>query len=268
MNPADHTSASATPGANGTEAGSTPRNFIEASLRAPVVGPIVFAACLVIIIIGLRYTAAFVAPLFLIITLAILFTPLLRWLERKGVPSGPAIVVMVAGLLVFFAAFFFVVFVSLQQLVERLPAYQAMLAIRLAPLKGVLVPPGAQIDTFAQGNFTNVQAQLDALLAALSGLASSIYYLVFYTFILFLMLAHSSAIAERFRKAKADNGVFARQFVRYAQPDPDAVHHPDLQQLPQRRRHPGHAAALWGGLSPICGRSSPSSSATSPWSVS
>jgi len=40
-----------------------------------------------------------------------------------------------------------------------------------------------------------VQAQLDALLAALSGLASSIYYLVFYTFILFLMLAHSSAIA-------------------------------------------------------------------------
>jgi AI-2 transport protein TqsA len=217
MNPADHTSASATSGANGTEAGNVPRNFIEASLRAPVVGPIVFAACLVIIIIGLRYTAAFVAPLFLIITLAILFTPLLRWLERKGVPSGLAIVVMVAGLLVFFAAFFFVVYVSLQQLVERLPAYQAMLAERLAPLKGVLVPPGAQIDTFAQGNFTNVEAQLEALLAALSGLASSIYYLVFYTFILFLMLAHSSAIAERFRKAKADNGVFARQFVRYAQ---------------------------------------------------
>src|SRR6476620_7886887 len=113
-------------------AGNVPRNFIEASLRAPVVGPVVFAACLVIIIIGLRYTAAFVAPLFLIITLAILFTPLLRWLERKGVPSGPSIVVMVAGLLVFFGAFFFVVYVSLQQLVARLPAYQAMLAILLS----------------------------------------------------------------------------------------------------------------------------------------
>ena len=142
MTSADQSSEAATPAANATEAGNPPRNFIEASLRAPVVGPIVFAACLVIIIIGLRYTAEFVAPLFLIITLAILFTPLLRWLERKGVPSGLAIIVMLAGLLVFFAAFFFVVYVSLQQLVERLPAYQAMLAIRLAPLKGVLVPPG------------------------------------------------------------------------------------------------------------------------------
>lgn len=136
MTSADQSSEAATPAANATEAANPPRNFIEASLRAPVVGPIVFAACLVIIIIGLRYTAEFVAPLFLIITLAILFTPLLRWLERKGVPSGLAIIVMLAGLLVFFAAFFFVVYASLQQLVERLPAYQAMLALRLRAAQG------------------------------------------------------------------------------------------------------------------------------------
>src|SRR6476660_969441 len=112
--------------------GTSPRSFVEASLRAPVVGPIVFVACLVILIIGLRYTAAIVAPLFLVITLAILFAPLLRWLERKGVPSGPAILVMIAGLILFFAAFFWVVYISLQQLVAKLPAYQAMLAERLA----------------------------------------------------------------------------------------------------------------------------------------
>ena len=51
--------------------------------------------------------------------------------DGVGVPSGLAIIVMLAGLLVFFAAFFFVVYASLQQLVERLPAYQAMLALRL-----------------------------------------------------------------------------------------------------------------------------------------
>ena len=36
-------------------------------LRAPVVGPIVFTACLALIIIGLRYTAEIIAPLFLVI---------------------------------------------------------------------------------------------------------------------------------------------------------------------------------------------------------
>src|SRR5690349_15379958 len=129
--------------------GTSPRNIVEASLRAPVVGPIVFVACLAILIIGLRYTAEILAPLFLVITLAILFAPLLRWLERKGVPSGPAILVMIAGVIVFFAAFFWVVYISLQQMVAKLPEYQALLAQRLAPLKDLLIPPGLELTRFS-----------------------------------------------------------------------------------------------------------------------
>src|SRR5689334_252384 len=214
MTSEDHTSESAINGASESE--TTPQSAIAASLRAPVVGPIVFVACLAILIIGLRYTAAIVAPLFLVITLAILFAPLLRWLERKGVPSGPAILVMIAGLIVFFAAFFWVVYISLQQLVAKLPAYQALLAERLAPLKDLLVPPGLELTRFIEGNFTAATAQLEALLSFISSLASNIYYLFIYTFILFLLLAQSKTFAERVRKANAANGVFARQFTRYA----------------------------------------------------
>ena len=216
MTSAKDSSLHARPEPSATEPGNTPRSFVAASLRAPVVGPIVFAACLAIIIFGLRYTAEIVAPLFLVITLAILFAPLLRWLERKGVPSGPAILVMIAGLLAFFAAFFWVVYVSLQQLVAKLPEYQAMLAQRLAPLNDLLVPPGVEVGRFIEGNFTAATAQLEALLNFISGLASNIYYLFIYTFILFLLLAQSKTFAERVRKANAANGVFARQFARYA----------------------------------------------------
>jgi predicted PurR-regulated permease PerM len=215
MTSAKDSSLHASPTSSAPEPGNTPRSFVEASLRAPVVGPIVFVACLAIIIIGLRYTAPIVAPLFLVITLAILFAPLLRWLERKGVPSGPAILVMIAGLLAFFAAFFWVVYVSLQQLVAKLPEYQVMLAQRLAPLNDLLVPPGVEVGRFVEGNFTAVSTQLQALLSFISGLASNIYYLFIYTFILFLLLAQSSKFAERFRKAKASDSVFVRQFARY-----------------------------------------------------
>jgi predicted PurR-regulated permease PerM len=214
MSSADNTSESTTNGASGVE--TKPQSLIAASLRSPVVTPIVFAACLVILIIGLRYTAEIMAPLFLVITLAILFAPLLHWLERKGVPSGPAIIVLLAGLIAFFAAFFWVVYISLQQLVAKLPAYQAMLVERLAPLKDLLVPPGVEIIRFVEGNFTAASTQLEALLTFISGLASNIYYLFIYTFILFLLLAQSSKFAERFRQANASNGVFARQFTRYA----------------------------------------------------
>jgi AI-2 transport protein TqsA len=216
MTPAKDSSLPAGPALNAPEPGNSSRNFVEASLRAPVMGPIVFVACLAIIIIGVRYTAEILAPLFLVITLAILFAPLLRWLERKGVPSGPAILVMIAGLIVFFAAFFWVVYISLQQLVAKLPEYQALLAERLAPLKDLLVPPGVEIIRFVEGNFTAATAQLEALLSFISGFASNIYYLFIYTFILFLLLAQSKTFAERVRKANAANGLFARQFTRYA----------------------------------------------------
>jgi len=123
MTSADRASESASNGAGGSE--TNPQSRIAASLRAPVIIPLVFVACLAILIIGLRYTAEILAPLFLVITLAILFAPLLRWLERKGIPSGPAILVMIAGLIAFFAAFFWVVYISLQQMVAKLPTYQA-----------------------------------------------------------------------------------------------------------------------------------------------
>jgi AI-2 transport protein TqsA len=216
MTSAKDSSLPTKPELNTPEPGNSPRNVVEASLRAPVVGPIVFVACLAILILGLRYTAEILAPLFLVITLAILFAPLLRWLESKGVPSGPAILVMIAGVIVFFAAFFWVVYISLQQLVAKLPEYQALLAERLAPLKDLLVPPGLELTRFIEGNFTAATAQLEALLSFISSAASNIYYLFIYTFILFLLLAQSKTFAERVRKANAANGVFARQFTRYA----------------------------------------------------
>jgi predicted PurR-regulated permease PerM len=108
-----------------------------------------------------------------------------------------------------------VVYISLQQLVAKLPTYQAMLAERLAPLKDVLVPPGVEVGRFVEGNFTSLSAELEALLGFLGGLASNIYYLFIYTFILFLLLAQSKTFAARFRQAHASESVFVRQFARY-----------------------------------------------------
>ena len=74
---------------NNGASGNAPRTFVEASLRAPVVGLIVFAACLAILIIGLRYTAEILAPLFLVITLAILFAPCCAGSSARACPAVP-----------------------------------------------------------------------------------------------------------------------------------------------------------------------------------
>jgi predicted PurR-regulated permease PerM len=65
---------------------------------SPIFRNLLVAAAVVILVFGLKYSSEVLAPIFLAATLAILFTPLLRWLEKKGLHTGLALVVMVLGL--------------------------------------------------------------------------------------------------------------------------------------------------------------------------
>ncbi len=65
---------------------------------SPILRYMFSAAAVVIIVIGLKYASDVVAPIFFATTLAILFTPALRWLEQMGLPTGLALLVMVLAL--------------------------------------------------------------------------------------------------------------------------------------------------------------------------
>ncbi|SRR6266568_372385 len=65
---------------------------------SPVVRYVTATAAIAIVVFSLKYASDFVAPIFFATTLAILFTPMLRWLEKKGLHPGLALLVMVLGL--------------------------------------------------------------------------------------------------------------------------------------------------------------------------
>jgi predicted PurR-regulated permease PerM len=65
---------------------------------SPIFRNLLVAAAVVILGFGLKYSSDVLAPIFLAATLAILFTPILRWLEKKGLHTGLALVVMILGL--------------------------------------------------------------------------------------------------------------------------------------------------------------------------
>jgi AI-2 transport protein TqsA len=52
---------------------------------SPVIRYLTAAAA--IVVFGLRYASDLLAPIFIAATLTILFTPLLWWLEKKGLPG-------------------------------------------------------------------------------------------------------------------------------------------------------------------------------------
>ena len=107
--------------------------------------PIAFAAAIVIVVFGLKYSSDVMAPIYLAATLAILFTPVLWWLEKKGLPPWLALVVMVLALGGFIVLMIFILTTSLQQLSLKLPEYAALLQQRIDNLAAALGNAGIDL---------------------------------------------------------------------------------------------------------------------------
>jgi AI-2 transport protein TqsA len=166
---------------------------------SPIVRYVTAAAAIVIVVFGLKYASDFVAPMFFTATLAILFTPMLRWLEKKGLHTGLALLVMVLGLGGFIVLLIIILVVSLQQLSLQLPVYEELLLQRLdaftAALGNIGIDAQGALDAFVVDTTAVVKSAINAVL----GLLSNSVAIVFFLFLLFLMLVESKSIAAKFQ---------------------------------------------------------------------
>jgi AI-2 transport protein TqsA len=166
---------------------------------SPVVRYLTAAAAIVIVVFGFKYASDFVAPILLAATLAMLFTPALRWLEKKGLHTGLALLVMVLGLGGFIVLVIIILVVSLQQLAVKLPEYQQLLLQRINDLGAALGSIGIDVkgalDSFVVDTTALAQSAINAALGVLSNSVAIIFFL----FLLFLMLVESKSIATKFQ---------------------------------------------------------------------
>ncbi len=85
------------------------------------------AACLVIVMAGLRAGEAFFLPLLMALFLSILCLPPLRWMRRLGLPEWLAVTLVVGGAVLSVLAVAVVVGGTIQSFYEELPTYRARL---------------------------------------------------------------------------------------------------------------------------------------------
>jgi len=166
---------------------------------SPVVRYLTAAAAIVIVVFALKYSSDFLAPILLAATLAILFTPALWWLEKKGLPAGLALLVMVLALGGFIILLIIILTASLEQLALRLPYYQEQLLQRIdaftAALGSIGIDVQGALDSFVVDTTALAKSAIDTVL----GLLSNSVAIVFFLFLLFLMLVESKSIATKFQ---------------------------------------------------------------------
>ena len=85
------------------------------------------SASLGITLVVMNRYAGFIATILVAIILAILFIPLLGWLERKGVPRALAFIITLALVVVILVGLFLFLILSIQQLSTAVPVYASEL---------------------------------------------------------------------------------------------------------------------------------------------
>ncbi len=182
---------------------------------SPVIRPLLAAAAIVIVVFGLKYSSDVLAPIFLAATLAILFTPALWWLEKKGLPPWLALVVMVLALGGFIVLMIFILTTSLEQLSLHLPEYADLLHQRIDTLGAALGTIGVDLQETLNSMVVDTTEVAHSAIDIALGVLSNGVAIVFFLFLLFLMLVESRSVATKFQTRLQEGNNVAIQLGNY-----------------------------------------------------
>ena len=182
---------------------------------SPLIRPLLGAAAVVIVVFGLKYSSDVLAPIFLAATLAILFTPALWWLEKKGLPFGLALVVLVLALGGFIILMIFILTTSLEQLSVKMPEYAALLHERINALGAALGTIGIDLQESLNTMVVDTTEVAHSAIDVALGILSNGVAVVFFLFLLFLMLVESRSVAIKFQTRLQTGNNFVIQLGNY-----------------------------------------------------
>jgi len=153
---------------------------------------LIAAASLVVVVAGMQAASTIINPFLLAVFLASLCAPPLFWLQRRGVPNGLAVAIILLGLLV--AALLLMLFVgrSVNALTQQLPVYQERLGIIMGGLTAWLSSLGLDMTNVLVTDYLSpgkVMSVVYYMLFAFKGLFRNMF-LVF-LIVLFILIEAS-----------------------------------------------------------------------------
>jgi AI-2 transport protein TqsA len=183
---------------------------------SPILRYMLAAAAIVIVVFGLKYSSDVLAPIFFAATLAILFTPALWWLEKKGLPAWLALLVMVLTLGGLIIVMIIILTASLQQLSVLLPHYEELLQQRIDTFTAALGSIGIDLQVALNDFVKDTTSIATTVINVALGILSNSVALVFFLFLLFLMLVESKSIATKFQTRLQTGNNFVIQLGNYS----------------------------------------------------
>jgi predicted PurR-regulated permease PerM len=154
---------------------------------------LVIAAALVIILYGINQAQSVVVLLLVSFFLSVIGTVPVLWMERKGVPTLPAVLLVVAAMVVLLLGLGAVVGASLNSFTNALPFYQARMHEMILEIRALFAKRGLSVTDKVLLSYVNSEAIMNfigSLFTELSSLLSST--LLILLTVMFILLEASS----------------------------------------------------------------------------
>ena len=160
---------------------------------------------LLLLLAGMAYAREFLMPVALAFLLALVFTPVRRFLDRRGIPSGLSAVLIVGGLLAIVVAGMLVLSGPVSDWIARAPSIFSDLQAKMHALRGVaatVAEVGNQVDNITKGP---TGSQVPEVVVKQPGIAASLAWvaplflaqIVFVLVLLFFLLSSGDMIYEK-----------------------------------------------------------------------
>ncbi len=176
---------------------------------------LIIAATCVIIIWGI-YQAQAVVVLFLVSGfLAVIGTVPVLWMERKGVPSVAAVVIVMATFVALLMSIGAVIGASLNDFSNAVPVYQARLHDMLLSLKPVLAQKGIAVTDKVLLGYLNPAALMNYTAALFTALSSALSNVVVILFTVMFILLEAASFPAKLRTILDNPKAVFPQYTRF-----------------------------------------------------
>lgn len=159
------------------------------------------AACVVIVMAGLRAGQAFFLPLLMALFLTVLCLPPLSWLRRLGLPEWAAVALVISGAVLSVLAVVVLVGGTVQSFYQELPTYRARLDDIVQSGLSWLQSQGIDISAEDLSEKIDTGAILDLTGSTATGIVSAFSNVVLVLLLMAFMLFEASRAPRKLRRA-------------------------------------------------------------------
>jgi AI-2 transport protein TqsA len=176
---------------------------------------LVIAAALIIIIWGINQAQSVLVSFLVAVFLAVIGTPPVLWLERKGIPSVVAVLIVVAGMITVLLIIGGLVGTSLNNFIDALPSYQQRMQEQVSSLKALLAKKSLRVTDKMLLEYINPGAVMRLAVGMLGGLGSALSNIILILLTVTFILLEASSFPVKLRAVLGDPEQAFPQFTMF-----------------------------------------------------